>query len=51
MIRKWPTSEHTFLERMVRMNDISRAMEKKRAEKAKHRYAVGAESGADWGLT
>lgn len=33
------------------MNDISRAMEKKRAEKAKHRYAVGAESGADWGLT
>ena len=27
------------------MNDISRAMEKKRAEKAKHRYAVGAESG------
>lgn len=32
------------------MNDISRAMEKKRAEKAKHRYAVGAESGADWGL-
>lgn len=33
------------------MNDISRAMEKKRAEKAKHRYEVGAESGADWGLT
>ena len=33
------------------MNDISRAMEKKRAEKAKHRYAAGAESGADWGLT
>lgn len=33
------------------MNDISRVMEKKRVEKAKHRYAVGAESGADWGLT
>lgn len=32
------------------MNDISRAMEKKRAEKAKHRYEVGAESGADWRL-
>lgn len=33
------------------MNDISRAMVKKRAEKARRRYEVGAESGADWGLT
>ena len=33
------------------MNDISRAMGKKRAEKARRRYEVGAESGADWGLT
>lgn len=33
------------------MNDISRAIGKKRAEKARRRYEVGAESGADWGLT
>ena len=33
------------------MNDISKALGKKRAEKAIRRYEVGAESGADWGLT